>query len=94
MSWVMDKCNYRTSARMSPRRESQGSMPNDSPELQRGLYISQPRKIPSSPTGGLPNHAKAVILGGEASSEAMRCMCDMLQPVFANLGKERAVRFT
>lgn len=45
-------------------------------------------KEPSSSTGGLPYHdVKAVVLSGEASSEAMRRMHDVLLPIFADLGK-------
>ncbi len=55
--------------------------------LERFIYLTT-AKDPSSSTGGLPYHnVKAVVLGGEASSEAMRRMHDVLQQIFADLGK-------
>jgi len=55
--------------------------------LEKFVYLTA-AKEPSSSTGGFPyNDAKAVVLGGEASSEAMRLMHDVLQQIFADLGK-------
>ena len=56
--------------------------------LERFISLTT-TKDPSSSTGEIPYHdVKAVVLGGDASSEAMRCMHDVLREVSADLGKD------